>query len=94
MNEDFQALKVNHQLLKDSLTVFVKIVEKKDELITNKDKQITLFQDNEKKYQIIIEEKDKQISEWKRKYRKEKTLKHVGLGTSLIAIIGLGILVL
>ena len=90
MNEDFQSLKINHQLVKDSLTVYVKMVEKKDELIVNKDKQIVLFQDNEKKYQGIIEEKDKQITEWKRKYKKEKNAKFFSLGfTGLITAAGL-----
>ena len=94
MNEDYQALKVTNQLVKDSLSVYVKMVEKKDELIFNKDKQILLYQDNEKKYVTIIDEKDKQIAEWKRKYRKEKTLKHVGFGGSLLAVAGLVILIL
>jgi hypothetical protein len=94
MNENYQALKVTNQLVKDSLSVYVKMVEKKDELIFNKDKQILLYQDNEKKYVTIIDEKDKQIAEWKRKYRKEKTLKHVGFGGSLLAVAGLVILIL
>jgi hypothetical protein len=94
MNEDYQALKVTNQLVKDSLSVYVKMVEKKDELIVNKDKQIVLYQDNEKKYVTIIDEKDKQIAEWKRKYRKEKTLKHLGFGGSLLAVAGLVILIL
>jgi hypothetical protein len=42
----------------------------------------------------IIDEKDKQIAEWKRKYRKEKTLKHIGFGGSLLAVAGLVILIL
>jgi hypothetical protein len=94
MNEDYQALKVTNQLVKDSLSVYVKMIEKKDELIVNKDKQIVLYQDNEKKYVTIIDEKDKQIAEWKRKYRKEKTLKHIGFGGSLLAVAGLVILIL
>ena len=51
MNEDFQSLKIHQGLTKDSLGVFIQMNEKKDELIVNKDKQISLFQDNEKKYQ-------------------------------------------
>lgn len=90
MNEDFQSLKITHQLVKDSLSIYVKLVDKKDELILNKDKQITLFEDNEKKYQGIIEEKDKQITEWKRKYKKEKNAKFFSLGfTGLITAAGL-----
>lgn len=94
MNEDYQSLKIHNGLTKDSLGVFIQMNNKKDELIVNKNKQISLFQDNEKKYQGTIEEKDKQISEWKRKYKKEKTLKHLGFGSTLLVIVGATILLL
>jgi hypothetical protein len=94
MNEDYQALKLTHGLVKDSLGVLIQMNEKKDELIGNKDKQILLYQDNEKKYEGIIVEKDKQISEWKRKYKKEKTLRHLGFGSTLLVIAGAAILLL
>ncbi len=89
MNEDYQALKLDQGLLKDSLSVYMKMNTKKDELIINKDKQIVLYQENETKYQGIIEEKDKQIKEWKRKYKKEKNAKFFSLGFSGLAVVGL-----
>lgn len=49
MNEDYQALKLDYGLVKDSLGVLIEMNEKKDQLIVNKDKQILLYQDNEKK---------------------------------------------
>lgn len=68
------------------------IVVKKDELITNKDKEIALMKSNEEAYKGIIKEKDKQISEYERKYKIGKVKQYASYGFGLVAAVA-GILI-
>jgi hypothetical protein len=87
MKEDFESLKNQYQIKNDSIVLLQQIVTKKDELITNKDKEISLMKSNEVAYKEIIKEKDKQISEYQRKYKIGKVKQYAGMGFGLVAAI-------
>lgn len=89
MKEDYESLKNQFQIKNDSIMVLQQIVVKKDELITNKDKEISLMKSNEVAYKEIIREKDKQLAEYQRKYKLGKVKQYAGMGFGLVvAVVG------
>jgi hypothetical protein len=81
---------IEKQLLisRDSIRIMTDIIKEKDNLITNKDKQIDLYKNNEDAMKGIVKEKELQVGEYKKLYRREKRLKYLGFGSGLI---GLGV---
>lgn len=94
MKEDYQLLKIKNQLTRDSLDIYIQMNTKKDEIILNKDKQIELEKENQNNFKGIIVEKDNQISEWKKKYKRERTLKIFSFGVTGLTMIGAVLLIL
>jgi hypothetical protein len=90
MNEDYLALKNQYQIKNDSIVNLKEIVVKKDELLSNKNKEIDLMRSNEESYKGIIKEKDKQIAEYQRKYKIGKVKQYTSYGFGLlVAVAGL-----
>jgi hypothetical protein len=81
---------IEKQLLisRDSVRIMADIIKEKDNLITNKDKQIELYKNNEDAMKGIVKEKELQVGEYKKLYRREKRLKYLGFGSGLL---GLGV---
>jgi hypothetical protein len=78
MHEDYLLLKTRFWIASDSIRIYQEIIENKDLLILNKDKEIYLFKSNEDSYKKIISEKDKQIVEYKRKYKNATIRQYIG----------------
>jgi hypothetical protein len=94
MNQDYQLLLIKNKQTSDSLDLYMLMNEKNNELINNKNTEISFYKDNENKYKETVKEKDIQINEWKRKYKTQKILKNVGFGLSGLTMIGALILIL
>jgi beta-lactamase class D len=86
MKEDKKLLESKFEIAKDSIKILSEVVKLQTTIISNKDKEIDLFKDNQSKNQSIISEKDSQISEYKKIIRKQKFQKLLGFGTGLIGI--------
>ena len=90
LKEDYDLTRTQLWIATDSIRYLKEIVVKKDELISNKDKEISLMKSNEDAYKGIIKEKDKQISEYERKYKSAKVKQYVGYGFVVVAaVVGL-----
>jgi len=94
MNQDYQLLLIKNKQTSDSLELYMLMNKKNNELISNKNSEISFYKDNENKYKETVKEKDIQINEWKRKYKTQKILKNVGFGLSGLTMIGALILIL
>ena len=92
LKEEYELTKTHLWIASDSIMYLKEIVVKKDELITNKDKEIALMKSNEEAYKGIIKEKDKQISEYERKYKIGKVKQYASYGFGLVAAVA-GILI-
>jgi hypothetical protein len=87
MKEEYEMLKINHAVSTDSIRAMKQIIGKKDELISNKDKEISLMKSNEEAYKGIIKEKDKQIATYERKYKSQVVQKYAGFGFGILAAV-------
>jgi len=94
MKEDKKLLEGKFQIAKDSIKILSEVVELQKNLIDNKDKEISLFKDNQTKQQNIITEKDKQIVEYKKVIRKQKVFKLIGFGSGFVGVAAVALLLL
>ncbi len=74
------------QISRDSINQLSEIVEVKDSIIKKQQEIIQLYKENLEKSQEVIKTKDLIISEWKKKYEKQKKIKFVGYGVGLLGI--------
>lgn len=90
LKEEYDLKKTQLWIATDSIRYLREIVVNKDELISNKDREIFLMKSNEEAYKGIVKEKDNQISEYKRKYKSAKVQQYVGYGFGVVAaVVGL-----
>jgi hypothetical protein len=87
LKEEYDLKKTQLWIATDSIRYLREIVVKKDELISNKDKEISLMKSNEEAYKGIVKEKDSQISEYKRKYKSAKVQQYAGYGFGVVAVV-------
>jgi len=87
LKEEYDLKKTQLWIATDSIRYLREIVVKKDELIYNKDKEISLMKSNEEAYKGIVKEKDSQISEYKRKYKSAKVQQYAGYGFGVVAVV-------
>ena len=87
LKEEYDLKKTQLWIATDSIRYLREIVVNKDELISNKDKEIFLMKSNEEAYKGIVKEKDSQISEYKRKYKSAKVQQYAGYGFGVVAVV-------
>lgn len=87
LHEEYKLTKTYLWIATDSIRYLKEIVENKDELILNKDQEITLMKFNQEDYKGIIDQKDKQISEYKRKYKSAVIKQYVGYSFGVAAVV-------